>query len=783
VQKVTKSRPQSKANAKRKTGRAQTTQGDAARASRPPAPKLDVDDFPELPALVHYVRQRRCTLFVGAGLSKGAGLPSWRELMEQLVPAATPFAVAPDGAAAIVQASGRETDMRLAIEKALGAERSAWFFRRSVGRLPGGDPGTSTSSRNLSEIADRIHRDTLIASELQKLMKADKFAEVAGFCRDLLGREQFHEQVRKELLTDCDIPATHRAIVRTPWASIVTTNFDNLLERAYKEWEPRGVPKAPTGAELSQQGTLLLDDAFFILKAHGDLDDESSIVFTSEDYRRVIHSNPAFQAMLAGVLLTRAVLFVGYSLSDPNFRLLLDNQLTIFKEEVPPRYALMDGVGDAEREILWRTAKLRVFSYEQGRHEVVERFLNTLADRAGNVRSEPTNTVTSSHENAAAIPRQPLNRLADIKVATLAIHAAGDRITLDLYEPDALGSPRRTWSGGHHWPEWSTLKYRLTEICGTSDAKLAGVSAFGALLQKVIPADLQDQLDVLHPDTTVALSLSPETEIVPWEWLIVEGSPLCLRNPVIRRPVGVSDKARGLRFAGTPIRALIVGDAGIGDGTNWPLPGAEMEVRELATLLQMADARNVVRLLLREEAVYARLVEEVDSGDYDIIHFAGHAWYEQSQALLYLWDGRVTSSELSSLLNRRPPALLFLNSHYTAFVPCGIASYDYSFERWEKAPYLVRAPGVDRPAPSALGFTCQASRSGVGAFVGSFAGALHDGSAAAFALEFYKQLLNGWNFASALHSARKATTRFDDITGTFYTGTGYPGLLLTPAPR
>src|SRR5690606_29252042 len=169
--------------------------------------------------------------------------------------------------------------------------------------------------------------------------------------------------------------------VQTPFACIVTTNYDSLLEDAYARWGARGIPRAPTGRDLAKLGTLLLDGAFFILKAHGDLGDAASIVLTAEDYRRIIHANPAFQAVLSSLLLTHAVLFVGYSLSDPNFRLLLDGQLTTFGEDVPGRYALMSGVGEIERDVLWRTARLRVFSYEEDRHERVGEFLGGLSAR------------------------------------------------------------------------------------------------------------------------------------------------------------------------------------------------------------------------------------------------------------------------------------------------------------------------------------------------------------------------------------------------------------------
>ena len=39
----------------------------------------------ELPALVSYVRERRCVLFVGAGLSRPAGYPGWGDLMRHVV--------------------------------------------------------------------------------------------------------------------------------------------------------------------------------------------------------------------------------------------------------------------------------------------------------------------------------------------------------------------------------------------------------------------------------------------------------------------------------------------------------------------------------------------------------------------------------------------------------------------------------------------------------------------------------------------------------------------------
>ncbi len=62
-----------------------TTQAEGA---QPPA-HTELPNFrnaSELPALVSYVRERRCVLFVGAGLSRPAGYPGWGDLMRHYQP-------------------------------------------------------------------------------------------------------------------------------------------------------------------------------------------------------------------------------------------------------------------------------------------------------------------------------------------------------------------------------------------------------------------------------------------------------------------------------------------------------------------------------------------------------------------------------------------------------------------------------------------------------------------------------------------------------------------------
>jgi len=406
------------------------------------------------------MRAGRCALFVGAGLSAPAGLPTWGALIDHVIAEATPWAVDPKlfperiDLAEPVDETLREPVLA-AIRAALGRARFNTLCRR-IERAT----GTRMDLQVLYKLLDVVFHDSVDRSELGKLAESKRYTELAGHCRDRLGHERFHDLVRQLLTPRGDLPATHRDIVCTPFSCVVTTNFDTLLEDAYARYGGSGVPRAPAGAELGQQGTLLLDRGFFVLKAHGDALRPETMIFTADDYRRVIHSNPAFQAIMSGILLTHAVLFVGYSLNDVNFRLLLDNQLTIFNGNVPPRYAILSGVGAAECEILWRTAKLHVLSYPEGQHAELGRCLSVLADQDTSARRRKPK-VTSV---------EPAEKSRLESLSTLVIDSNGDRLALELVQRRAGAPPHRMWIGGCAHPDTWRLAAQLRRADGAQSS-------------------------------------------------------------------------------------------------------------------------------------------------------------------------------------------------------------------------------------------------------------------------------------------------------------------------
>jgi nucleoside 2-deoxyribosyltransferase len=145
------------------------------------------------------------------------------------------------------------------------------------------------------------------------------------------GRVQLIETVRDALHPEKARPGkAHRAFVQLPFDTIYTTNFDLLLEDAYFE---AARPFRSLVGELQlpfHAGQI----ASSVIKMHGDLRHEEHMVITKNDYDAFMERYPVVATHLSAMLITRTPLFLGYSLSDPDFeniRKIVRSRLGVFE--------------------------------------------------------------------------------------------------------------------------------------------------------------------------------------------------------------------------------------------------------------------------------------------------------------------------------------------------------------------------------------------------------------------------------------------------------------------
>ncbi len=220
----------------------------AERVRRAPWPP---DLTPELRAeadtLAGYALRGELALFLGAGVSMAAGLPSWAGLLKLLARAAD---MSPEEQIAL-------DDLRSALDQATVVERRLTDRRQEIG------------------------------------------ATVAA----VLGERRHYA-----------LP--HALLAALPVREAVTTNYDRLFDDAWALSDPAGLSVLP--------GAINPDARRWLLKMHGCLSDPARVVLTRSSYTRYDERLPALAGLVQAFLVTRHVLFVGFSLADDNFHRVVD---------------------------------------------------------------------------------------------------------------------------------------------------------------------------------------------------------------------------------------------------------------------------------------------------------------------------------------------------------------------------------------------------------------------------------------------------------------------------
>jgi len=141
--------------------------------------------------------------------------------------------------------------------------------------------------------------------------------KIASLYERRFGRVQLIESIRRALHADEIEPGdVHRNFASLSFETVYTTNFDLLLEAAYQEIK-KPFRSLVGERQMPFHGGPLTTS---IVKMHGDLRHEEHIIVTKEDFNRYLEDYPVVATHLSAMLITRTGLFLGYSLSDPNFQ-------------------------------------------------------------------------------------------------------------------------------------------------------------------------------------------------------------------------------------------------------------------------------------------------------------------------------------------------------------------------------------------------------------------------------------------------------------------------------
>lgn len=136
------------------------------------------------------------------------------------------------------------------------------------------------------------------------------------------GRAALEEHILDEIASKGCVPTDgHQLVGRIPIQEIWTTNYDRLLESALGQ----DVTVAITDSDIQSIGSARRT----LVKMHGSISNgpppvwAARPVITRSDYEQYEQKHPRTWALLRAAYLSRTILFLGFSFTDPNVEVLL----------------------------------------------------------------------------------------------------------------------------------------------------------------------------------------------------------------------------------------------------------------------------------------------------------------------------------------------------------------------------------------------------------------------------------------------------------------------------
>jgi hypothetical protein len=262
----------------------------------------------------------------------------------------------------------------------LGAGASAGCISAVDGTSP------PTWSKFLENLKNRIPV-TSRTSTIDSLIEKEKYLDAAEVILNKLPAADFTRAIRELFVQPrYQRSSIHESTLKIDPKVVVTTNYDDI----YDAYCRTGI--AQDGYNVCKYyeqhlATDLRSPVRVIVKAHGCVSDISKIVLSRSQYFRAKQEYYEFYALLNSLFMTNTLLFLGYSMSDPDIQLVLENA-SIFSRSTHPHYALVgdDIIPDIE-ESMRKAYNIEFLKFPAGQYDEADKYIQELASQVDAMRA------------------------------------------------------------------------------------------------------------------------------------------------------------------------------------------------------------------------------------------------------------------------------------------------------------------------------------------------------------------------------------------------------------
>jgi hypothetical protein len=240
----------------------------------------------------------------------------------------------------------------------------------------------------LNELTCKIRNQNEIQILAENLITEKKFLDAAEVIVSALNHADYVDAMRQIF----DIPryqqsSLHEAILKIDPKILITTNYDTIYDRYCQQGqaaEGYNVFKYTDHHLVGQ----LRSPIRCVIKAHGCITDPDSIVLTRSNYFHAKQKYPHFFRTLDALFLTHTIIFIGYSLGDPDIQIALENANISAPSSHKHYFVTNAGTPEALKKAAERTYNLEFIEYKNGDFTDLAESVAELADRVMSYRTE-----------------------------------------------------------------------------------------------------------------------------------------------------------------------------------------------------------------------------------------------------------------------------------------------------------------------------------------------------------------------------------------------------------
>lgn len=156
---------------------------------------------------------------------------------------------------------------------------------------------------------------------IERWIGEGKYLVAAQALKERIESNLFETFMRSRFQRNIEPGRIHRSLFKLRTPLIMTTNYDLLLEEAYAQVfgrEASAFTPRHSNYVLRSLKATYEQDSPVIFKLHGTILEPESIVLGERDYYRLIYRQPNYRLALRMIFMTKVVLMLGFSFSDPD---------------------------------------------------------------------------------------------------------------------------------------------------------------------------------------------------------------------------------------------------------------------------------------------------------------------------------------------------------------------------------------------------------------------------------------------------------------------------------